>query len=816
MFFRKSMIIVLALLLFSGFIVTEQVGANEENSTVGITNPINFEKGNDGKWLMSGREGQLTIPWSGEFRTLNIHLPKNGPGLFVSDGFEAVVSKVTNEEVVYKVNRTNITSTELQLTTVAVQEETEIAQVNKIEVAEEGLQSFSTTTNSTVTIRGGGFGHRVGMSQWGAQGLANRGVSHRAILSHYYPGTQLEARYNDTETVTVRLNNDVGRTEWIITPSTRTEISNSTETLEANRAYEVTASGFEPVDKSQPKIDVNVHNSVITPSNSGHVEVQFSGNDKRKYLGELQFVVSNSSVTVRNRVDLQNYLIGVVPNEALASWNVEALKTQAVAARTFAASRNFGLRDTQADQVYRGVYEEPGFVSKITNVVRDTRGEVLTFGGNLISAVYSSSNGGWIESNNGAWGSTQVSYLSARQDRFNLNGSTIVPEQNTHQASNGGFREHSVYEWERKIEYRVIEQLWPSIGNFRSMEVTSRTNGQGAANIRITGTNGTVNVTGTQFRSAIGTMTLLSTYIFPEAGAIAVEVDRIAGDNRYDTAARISQRGWNRADTVVLARGDDFADALAGVSLAHRHGAPILLTSSDRLRSEVRAEIERLGASNILILGGNQAIHSSVERELRNELNLSVRRIAGTNRIETAVQIAREVAPNGSGTVAVVNGYDFPDALSIAPYAAQQGIPILLTRQSSLPSATQNIVRDLGATNTLVVGGATVVGTEAVRDLPSVRRLAGDNRYETNIRVHNHFSNSKSHLYVATGAHYADALTGAALAAKEGKGIILTRSTSLPTVASNFLADKGVYQFTILGGPIAVHSDVVNELRHTK
>ena len=121
-------------------------------------------------------------------------------------------------------------------------------------------------------------------------------------------------------------------------------------------------------------------------------------------------------------------------------------------------------------------------------------------------------------------------------------------------------------------------------------------------------------------------------------------VSRLSGNNRYGTAVAISQEGWVSADVVVLARGDDYADALAGVPLAYALDAPILLTPSARLSSLVRDEIIRLNAKEVIVLGGYGAISEEVEDILTTELGLAVKRIAGSNRYGTAAEIARELA----------------------------------------------------------------------------------------------------------------------------------------------------------------------------
>src|SRR5699024_9999468 len=124
-----------------------------------------------------------------------------------------------------------------------------------------------------------------------------------------------------------------------------------------------------------------------------------------------------------------------------------------------------------------------------------------------------------------------------------------------------------------------------------------------------------------------------------------------------------------------------FSDALAGVPLAYKLDAPILLTPTKDLWEATQDEISRLDAENVVILGGENAVSDSVKNTLIKD-GLNVRRINGDDRFETAALIADEVAPDGSAEVAVANGMDFPDALSVASSAALNGTPILLAKEN--------------------------------------------------------------------------------------------------------------------------------------
>ncbi|QGS69564.1 S8 family serine peptidase [Oceanobacillus sp. 143] len=290
----------------------------------------------------------------------------------------------------------------------------------------------------------------------------------------------------------------------------------------------------------------------------------------------------------------------------------------------------------------------------------------------------------------------------------------------------------------------------------------------------------------------------------------AKEIERLFGHSRYDTAIEVSQKGWadDSVDKVIVARGDDFSDALAGVPLAYAWDTPILLTRSDRMLDSTLAEIERLGAEDVYVLGGPIAVSEKAEKTLENA-GYTVSRIQGQSRFDTAVEIANELTDGKSEEVVIANSHKFPDALTIGSFAAQAGVPILLTKDSSIPEATANALTDLGVTDSLVVGGPLVVSEEVEAQLPNAERLDGRDRYGTNIAILENLGEDVDSLYVATGTDYADALTGAVLAAKEGKGLVLVRNI-VPENINTYLSGKELEDLTIFGGPVAI-SDAVKE-----
>ena len=120
-------------------------------------------------------------------------------------------------------------------------------------------------------------------------------------------------------------------------------------------------------------------------------------------------------------------------------------------------------------------------------------------------------------------------------------------------------------------------------------------------------------------------------------------------------------------------------------------------------------------------------------------------------------------------------------------------------------------LKALGVTETIVVGGKTVVSEAVVKQLPNPTTLSGADRYETNIAIANHFGVTSKHLYIATGRAYADALTGAVLAAKNDSAVLLV-SNKVPEGVATFITEKDIKRLTIFGGETAVSKEVADEL----
>lgn len=148
-------------------------------------------------------------------------------------------------------------------------------------------------------------------------------------------------------------------------------------------------------------------------------KITLYGNTAKTYLGTMKFDLESGEYIRPTNINIpfEDYLKGVVPHEMPALWQLEALKAQAVSARSYAVSSGYVgkvITDTQTHQVYGGYHWYPNS----TKAVVDTTDQLLTYNGNAIATVYSSSNGGVTESNTNAWSSPQLPYYPVKNDPY--------------------------------------------------------------------------------------------------------------------------------------------------------------------------------------------------------------------------------------------------------------------------------------------------------------------------------------------------------------------------------------------------------------
>ena len=351
-------------------------------------------------------------------------------------------------------------------------------------------ESYVVPAGGVLRLTGHGFGHGHGMSQYGAQGAALKGLTHRQILAFYYPGTTLGTT---TGSIRVLISADTDHDVRVV-PSAGLRVRE----VGTGATYALPTSGITTwrlrTVSGRTTIDYDngtwhayrpggkLLSGVAEFYRAGTVTLRVAGTT-RAYRGTLRL---SEGHTV-NVLSMDDYVKGVVPREMPASWAPDAVRSQAVAARTYAAfdraahpTRSYQTCDTTSCQVYGGVGAED---SRGNAAVVATANQVLNYRGQPAFTQFGSSSGGWL-----AAGSRP--YLVAKADPYD------------------GWSGNGVHTWSTTITRAAIQRAWPSLGTLNRVLVTQR-DGHGdwygrVEKLTLDGTKANVTLTGTTFRSRFG------------------------------------------------------------------------------------------------------------------------------------------------------------------------------------------------------------------------------------------------------------------------------------------------------------------------
>jgi stage II sporulation protein D len=345
-----------------------------------------------------------------------------------------------------------------------------------------------------ITLRGHGYGHGNGMSQYGAEGAARAGKSYREILAKYYSGTRMgtmrgrirvlvtgdttsDVKVSPARGLAVRDLADGRRwqlpirdriTRWRILTTGRVQFHNGNRW----RRWEVPGRN---TLRGQGEFVARQPLTLWVPAGGGEIA--------RRYRGALRSAYGDTV----NVLKMDAYVRGVVPAEMPASWSLEALKSQAVAARTYATrlreanrTRYYHACDTTACQVYGGVNYEHASTNR---AVRETARQILRYGGQPAFTQFSSSSGGYT-------GNGGLPYLRPQPDPWD------------------GWSGNHVHSWKTTIDTARLERKYQSLGRLRAVRITDR-NGYGdwggrVQHMRLIGSRNTVTITGDDLRWTYG------------------------------------------------------------------------------------------------------------------------------------------------------------------------------------------------------------------------------------------------------------------------------------------------------------------------
>ncbi|MGJ9423770.1 SpoIID/LytB domain-containing protein [Aeromicrobium sp. CF3.5] len=361
------------------------------------------------------------------------------------------------------------------------------------------VNTRSVGSASSVTFDGHGYGHGIGMSQYGARGGALQGKLASQILATYYPGTALksQARY-----IRVLVGADDDGSTAVVAQSGLRFLQGSTSlslpTTVSGRA--VSYWRIEPLSADRRKSVLRyksgstwrTYNNMTWSGSADFaattMRLALPGGGTTTYRYKIRAAQSSSSATTRrtvNVLNLDDYTRGVLAREVPASWPTEALRSQAIAARTYglrsiSSSRYYDICDTTSCQVYGGASAED---SRTDAAVASTSNRVLMYGSAPALTQFSSSSGGFTNAGS-------QPYLRAVADPWD--GASGNPN----------------HDWTSTVAVSTIERANPSIGSLTRLEVVKR-NGHGdmggrVVSLKLVGSRGSVTVSGPVARFAFG------------------------------------------------------------------------------------------------------------------------------------------------------------------------------------------------------------------------------------------------------------------------------------------------------------------------
>lgn len=293
----------------------------------------------------------------------------------------------------------------------------------------------------------------------------------------------------------------------------------------------------------------------------------------------------------------------------------------------------------------------------------------------------------------------------------------------------------------------------------------------------------------------------------PVANTTDSMVSALAGLDRCETAVQVSQEGWHKSDNVILVGWNGTADGLAAAPLATTMDAPILVSNKATLGKETKAEIDRLEAKTVYVVGGVNTVPESIVNEL-DAMGVKVERIAGEDRMRTSFAIAKKLETlNVVTKTYFVGGYKGEaDALSIATTAAKEKQPIILIEENRIADDVKIWLKEEQLSEAYIIGGTYAINENINNDVAEIvgenkpgkpakviERIQGKNVQETNAKVIERFHKDADSVFIAQDANLVDALSAGPLAAKKNAALVLA-TNNVTKAQENAVKETKVYK----------------------
>lgn len=327
------------------------------------------------------------------------------------------------------------------------------------------------------------------------------------------------------------------------------------------------------------------------------------------------------------------------------------------------------------------------------------------------------------------------------------------------------------------------------------------------------------------FKLALG-QTMILGLIFPATvfASSSNNVSRIYGKNRYETSINISNNFNNgKVQNIIIASGNNFPDALAGSVLSKKLNAPILLVDKSLSGSQdsinyIKSHLNENGT--IYVLGGYASVSDAYINYIKSLGFNDIKRLGGKNRFDTNKLIVENMNVSKGTPLVIVNGNNFPDALSISSIAGIKGYPIILSNKDTLSDEIKEKIKEISPSSIYIIGGQGALNDSIISEIKEVVssiqdkdiiRIWGKDRYETSLNICKYFNLDTDTVIIANGKNFPDALSGSALASKLQAPILLTDGNDIST-QKNYIDTTKYTNKIILGGSGAISEDSENEL----
>lgn len=291
-------------------------------------------------------------------------------------------------------------------------------------------------------------------------------------------------------------------------------------------------------------------------------------------------------------------------------------------------------------------------------------------------------------------------------------------------------------------------------------------------------------------------------------------VERYSGKDRYETSARISKAFFPSSENAVIVGGNAYQDAVVASPLAGYLNSPILLSNKDSLPYVTESELLRLRVKKVYIVGGKGVVSDAVISKLKSR-GISVSRIAGKDRYETSLEVAKYLSSNSEiDRVFLVNAYKFADAIAVSNFSGVARIPILFTDGSRCADSVIEFINSLGSggeeAEVIIIGGPQVISNSVYNIFTNATRIYGMDRYETSVLIQKE-AMSRVGLQVektsfANGIDFSDALCMSTVGFRLKGVLLLTPSDRLNSKTRDFISQnaKGISKFLLAGGDKAI------------